>query len=756
MRREIGGYMEFCAPSSSRLHGGAMALNSGRSCLEYLIRARGIKSIWLPDLMCSSVSDLCRKLGVEVLTYSVGEDFTPVWDFEVAEGQYLYLCDYYGQLGGVTVDTAVERSCRRLIVDESQNLICAPRRGIDTLYSARKFLAIPDGGFLYTDARMDETLPEDSSLGHMGFVLGRVEAGAGAFFGESKENNKRFVVEGLKSMSKLTRTLIAKEDPELINGRRRENWRTLHGMLGAFNQMSLKEPESPFMYPFLAEDGPAARTALAKRGIFIPALWPNVLDDAEPESFAYRCARNVLPLPIDQRYDAGEMTAIVDAMREEGIVPMELAGKKIAILGGTRISCEIVRAAKALGMHTCVIDYYPPEKSPAKQIADEHAQISVADIDEVAAFLKENGFDGVTTGYTDSILGFYADICDAAGLPCYGTRAQFETFTDKTKWKRLCREHGVPTAREYDVDELLATAKGDLPLPLFVKPADGSGSRGASVVRAADELKPAVEYASRFLKGGKVLAEDYLEGPEVTVFWLFIDGEYRVFLLGNRLVKHNQEGALPLPAGYSFPAAVTPYYVENIAPRVEEMLASQGVRDGMMFMQCIVRDGVPFVYDIGYRLTGSLEQHITRHVAGYSPMDMLLRHAVTGRMTDDPAIWEKVEAGLKAYAYNVSCLMAPGTLDHFEGLDALDADPTVIKYVKAHVEGETLPPEARGELRQITLRVLGAVDEARDLEPAMLRVQDAVRIVSDEGEDLKLPGLESTDFQGNVLVDGRW
>ena len=103
-----------------------------------------------------------------------------------------------------------------------------------------------------------------------------------------------------------------------------------------------------------------------------------------------------------------------------------------------------------------------------------------------------------------------------------------------------------------------------------------------------------------------------------------------------------------------------------------------------------------------------------------------------------------------------SCLTAPGTLDHFERLDALDADPTVIKYVKAYVEGETLPPEARSELRQITLRVLGAVDGARDLEPAMLRVQDAVRIVSDEGEDLKLPGLNSADFQGNVLVDGRW
>ncbi len=225
-------------------------------------------------------------------------------------------------------------------------------------------------------------------------------------------------------------------------------------------------------------------------------------------------------------------------------------------------------------------------------------------------------------------------------------------------------------------------------------------------------------------------------------------------MLGNRLVKHNQEGALPLPAGYTFPASVLPRYLERVAPRVRAMLASQGVRNGMMFMQCIVRDSLPFVYDIGYRLTGSLEHHITSAVAGYSPMDMLLHFAVTGKMTDDLAIWEKVEKGLYAPAYNVSCLMSPGTIHHFDGLEELSADPSVITYVKAHVEGESLPPEARGELRQIALRVLGAVDSPRDLEPAMERVQAAVRIASADGEDLMLPGLEAVDFQGNILADG--
>lgn len=432
---------------------------------------------------------------------------------------------------------------------------------------------------------------------------------------------------------------------------------------------------------------------------------------------------------------------------------MDLNGKKIAILGGTRISCEIVRAAKGLGMYTEVIDYNPPEESPGKQISDGHALISVADTDAVAEYLVDNRFDGAICGYTDSILGWYAEICSKAGLPCYGTAEKFSIFTDKHRWKALCREFGVPTAEEFG-PEVLGMGEGDIPFPLFVKPADASGSRGTAVAGNMDELRDAWDKAGSLSRNGEVVIERYLDGPEVTVFWLFVDGELRVNLLGNRLVKHNQEGCIPLPAGYTFPASVLPRYLGEVAPRVRAMLSSVGVRDGMMFMQCCVQDGLPYVYDIGYRLTGSLEHHITHAVAGYSAMDMLLHFAVTGRMTDDSQIWEKVERGLYAPCYNISFLMRPGTVGSFRGLDVLDADPSVIAYVKAREEGETLPVSARGQLTQIVLRVLGRVEFANDLKSTMIALQGAVDVISPEGNALLLPGLEPRDFDSNVL-EGR-
>jgi biotin carboxylase len=431
---------------------------------------------------------------------------------------------------------------------------------------------------------------------------------------------------------------------------------------------------------------------------------------------------------------------------------MTLANKTLAILGGTRIDCEIVEAAKNLGVKTVVISYDAVEDSPAKQLADESVELSVSEVEAVAEYIRDNHIDGVMVGYSDTLLPWYVEICELAGLPCYGSRETIDIFTNKPLWKAECRRFGVPTAHDYD-DRVLNSNENDISFPLFLKPARGSGARGTSIVRNKEELVAAWRKAEQVDPDRKVLVEQYLSGPELTVFWLFVDGEYYVYLLGNRHVKHNQEKTIPLPAGYTFPAKSLPDYLRDIAPNVRKMLRSLGVENGMMFMQCIMQDGIAYVYDIGYRLTGSLEYRLTKALSDYSPMDMLINFAITGRMTDDPDIERKVAEALHAPCFNISVLMEPGTIERFTGLKLVEKNPYVVASVKAHVEGETLPPEAKGELRQIALRILGIAPDAKTMEQVVLSLQNVVDIVSTEGDSLKLAGLTSEDFD-EVLSGG--
>ena len=52
------------------------------------------------------------------------------------------------------------------------------------------------------------------------------------------------------------------------------------------------------------------------RKIYVPTLWPNVLEDVEPNALEYRYTADLLPLPVDQRYGEEEMNLIADVVLE--------------------------------------------------------------------------------------------------------------------------------------------------------------------------------------------------------------------------------------------------------------------------------------------------------------------------------------------------------------------------------------------------------------------------------------------------------
>ena len=420
-------------------------------------------------------------------------------------------------------------------------------------------------------------------------------------------------------------------------------------------------------------------------------------------------------------------------------------GKRLLIMGGMQISCEIVRKAQSMGIFTIVADYYPVEKSPAKVIADKAIEVSVTDVDAVVKVIEEEAVDGVIVGFNDMLLPFYAEICEKTGLPCYGTKEQFETLIAKDQYKALCRQFGVPTIPEYDINDI------DIKYPVLVKPVDSSGSRGITICHNYEELTVAVETGCNASKTGKVLIERYMDGREVTVFWTFQDGNYYLSALGNRHVKHNQGmDVIPLPVGYTFPSVYLPKYRKEVEENCKAMFRHLGIKDGMMFMQCKVEDGTCYVYDLGFRLTGSLEYKILERVCGYNPLEMMIRFALTGKMGEE-SIAEKAIPEFKTPAFNVSCLCAPGTIKAITGVDDVKQMTEVEDAVLAHVPGETITEQMRGLLAQITVRVLGSVSTEDDLLPTMQRIDNTIHIIGTNGEELLLPGIEDNDIEGYVI-----
>ena len=423
----------------------------------------------------------------------------------------------------------------------------------------------------------------------------------------------------------------------------------------------------------------------------------------------------------------------------------DLKGKRLLILGGMRISCEIVRKAKALGIYTIVADYNKIEDSPGKQIADEAVELSVIDIDIVVAYIKKHDIDGVFVGFNDMLLPYYAEICEKAGLPCYGTKKQFETLTAKDQYKELCRRFDVPTIPEYDINDT------DIKFPVLVKPVDSSGSRGITICHNRQELEGAVEKGKQASKTGKVLVERYMDGREVTVFWTFQDGNYYLSALSNRHVKHNQGmDVIPLPVGYTFTSVFLPKYRAEVEANCKAMFKHLELKDGMMFMQCKVEDGACYVYDLGFRLTGSLEYKILERVCGYNPLEMMICHALTGKMGFE-SIADNAIPEFKTPAFNVSCLCAPGKIKEITGIEKVKTMEEVVDVVIAHAPGETITENMKGLLAQITVRILGSVKDKEQLLQVKKKIANTIHIIGEQGEELLLPGIEYCDIDGFVI-----
>jgi len=309
--KEIGGYIELDTYFLPMMHEGAIALNCGRNALAYLLKARKIKSIWIPKFICDSVTGVCERESVPYKFYSVGMDFLPRAKIDLYEGEWLYFVNYYSQVSNEQMSEFVKKY-KRVIVDNVQSYFQMPISGVDTLYTCRKYFGVADGAFLYTDARLNEDFPLDESFERMHFLLGRYERSASEFYGEYAANNNFFVDEPIKRMSKLTRNLLHGIDYEKAKRIREDNYSYLHEKLGVINKLKLSDNPGTFMYPLMIEDGAKIRKELQEKRIYIPTLWPDVFSWCEKSETEYQMAEEILPLPVDQRYGTTELSIIVE------------------------------------------------------------------------------------------------------------------------------------------------------------------------------------------------------------------------------------------------------------------------------------------------------------------------------------------------------------------------------------------------------------------------------------------------------------
>lgn len=320
MIKSIGGYFEWEFPinNSSFPHSDGVLLNSGRHSLEYILKSLGeINRLWIPYYTCDVVLQPIERLCIPYSFYHVKMDFTLTDEIVLGDGEYLIYTNYFGIMDEYCKELAI-RYDSQLILDNAQAFYAPHIEKINAFYSPRKFVGVPDGGIAYTNHSLSIELERDYSYNRCSHLLKRHELAPMEGYNDFKASSHQIANSSLSMMSNLTQKMLSSLDYAAIMERRITNFTFLHAHLAESNDLRIPHIDSfacPLVYPYYTKNS-ELRKHLISNQVFVATYWPNVLECCKEGDIEYDFCKNIIPIPIDQRYNEENMNQIIKLILE--------------------------------------------------------------------------------------------------------------------------------------------------------------------------------------------------------------------------------------------------------------------------------------------------------------------------------------------------------------------------------------------------------------------------------------------------------
>ena len=363
--------------------------------------------------------------------------------------------------------------------------------------------------------------------------------------------------------------------------------------------------------------------------------------------------------------------------------------------------------------------------------------IGAKDLDGICAFAAGHKIDYAVVAPDDPLVLGLVDRLEAIGVPCFGPRKNAAIIEgSKAFSKALMKKYGIPTAAYEiftDMDAAIAYVRSGS--GAVVVKADGLAlGKGVFVCANRDEAEQAVRsiMGERIFgeSGAKVVVEEFLEGPEVSVL-SFTDGNVVVPMVSSMDHKRALDGDEGPNTGGMGTIAPNPFYTKEVAERCMREIFLPTIRamkaEGRTFRGClyfglmITKDG-PKVIEYNCRF-GDPE---TQVVLPLLKTDLLTVMQATTSGTLDQL---KVE-----FASGAACcviLASGGYPTHYEkGKEIVVTDEEKLKGATVYHAGTALKD---GRLVTSGGRVLGVTCTAPTLREAVKKAYDAAEGVTFEG-----------------------
>lgn len=354
----------------------------------------------------------------------------------------------------------------------------------------------------------------------------------------------------------------------------------------------------------------------------------------------------------------------------------------------------------------------------------------------VATFALDNRIELVIIGPEAPLVAGVADALTRRRIPVFGpSMAAAQLEGSKAFAKRVMEAAGVPTGGATSVMaiEEAAAALDEFGAPYVVK-ADGLAA-GKGVLVTEDRAA-ALAHAEYFLQLGPVLIEEFLDGPEVSLFFL-ADGATVLPLSPAQDYKRLRDGDLGPNTGGMGAYSPLPWLPEGFVDDVRERVAMPVIRQmaeqetpfsGLLYCGLVLTSKGIKVIEFNARFGDPETQVVLPRLV--TPLSGLLYAAATGALANTPSPEFSHDACVSVVLASEGYPDAPKTGRPIYGLEAAAAMPGVrILHAATARNGDQLI--ATGG------RVLNVVAIGADFPQARSRVYEALGAIMLEGSHFR-------------------
>lgn len=320
--------------------------------------------------------------------------------------------------------------------------------------------------------------------------------------------------------------------------------------------------------------------------------------------------------------------------------------KKMMILGASALQVPAIKKAKELGYEVISVDYDP--EAVGFELADIKLVVSTLDQEEVLRQARIYNPDVIITSTSDGPVRTAAYVNEKMGKQPDLSYEDSLCATIKSYMRERLKECNVPIPQYYAVknkEEFIKAVQG-IAGDMIVKPADNAGSRGVVLLKKdpatgktqPEDVTTVYEYSKSNSRNGIVMVEEFMEGEEVSVEAMTVNGETTIITITDKLTT-------PPPyfveLGHAEPSRHPLELQEKIKEVTKHAVAAIRLQNGPSHTEVKLTKNGPKIVELAARLGGDF---ITSKLVPLSTgVDMVGNSVVlaTGGTVDLAKKWNK-------------------------------------------------------------------------------------------------------------------